>query len=155
MKKTFHVQRRPRAAFFVAAAMAVSSAIVLGGCDKSDNRTVGEKVDAGLAKTEQAAKTAAAKTREVVTDPKLKADLKDAGAVMSAKVNDATITASISAGLARDPDLSAITINVTTRDGAVSLKGPAPSADAKTRAGDIAKSIQGVTSVDNQLQVRS
>ena len=155
MKKTFDAKRRPRTALLTVATLAVSFAIVLTGCDKSDNLTVGEKVDAGLAKTEQAAKTAAAKTREVVTDPKLRDDFKDAGAVISAKVNDATITASIAAGLAKDPDLSAIKIDVTTTGGAVSLKGPAPNADAKTRAGDIAKAVQGVTSVDNQLQVRS
>ena len=80
---------------------------------------------------------------------------KEAGATMSAKVDDAAITASVSAGLAKDPDLSAIKINVDTKGGAVSLKGPAPTAAAKARAEEIAKGVQGVTSVDNQLEVKS
>jgi hyperosmotically inducible protein len=74
---------------------------------------------------------------------------------VSATVDDAAITASVSAGLAKDPDLSAIKINVDTKGGAVSLKGPAPTAAAKARAEEIAKGVQGVTSVDNQLEVRS
>jgi osmotically-inducible protein OsmY len=85
----------------------------------------------------------------------LKEAAKEAGAAVSATVDDAAITASVSAGLAKDPDLSAIKINVDTKAGAVSLKGPAPTAAAKARAEEIAKGVQGVTSVDNQLEVRS
>jgi len=79
---------------------------------------------------------------------------KDAGAAMSATLDDAAITASASAGLAKDPDLSAIKIYVDTKGGAVSLKGPAPTAAAKARAEEIAKGVQGVTSVNNQLEVK-
>ncbi len=67
------------------------------------------------------------------------------------KVDDATITAQVSAGLAKDPDLSAVKINVDTRNGAVTLNGPAPNLAAKDRAQTIAKSIKGVTSVTNLL----
>ncbi|CAN5905825.1 hypothetical protein BH11PSE13_BH11PSE13_23510 [soil metagenome] len=152
MKPTMQNCSRLRAAFLV---LAIASALALSACDKSDNRTVGEKVDAGIAKTEQAAETAAAKTKEMMADPKLKADIKDAAAAISAKVDDAAITAAVSAGLAKDPDLSAIKINVTTTGGVVNLKGPAPTAEAKARAGDIAKGVQGVTSVENQLEVQA
>lgn len=69
------------------------------------------------------------------------------------KVDDATITAQVSAGLARDPDLSATRINVDTRDGVVTLKGPAATAAAKQRAETIARGVKGVTSVSNELQV--
>ncbi len=114
-----------------------------------------------MAKTEQAADTAAAKTAQAVKDATAKVEsssttaevkegmanakeaAKDAGAAMSATVNDAAITASVSAGLAKDPDLSAIKINVDTKGGAVSLKGPAPTAAAKARAEEIAKGRAG------------
>jgi hyperosmotically inducible protein len=149
------------------------AALTLAACDKSDNRTAGEKLDSAVAKTEQAAETAAAKTGEAVKDAKAKFDAsgttsevkdgmanvkeaaKDAGAAVSATVDDAAITASVSAGLAKDPDLSAIKINVDTKAGAVSLKGPAPTAAAKARAEEIAKGVQGVTSVSNELEVKS
>ncbi|MEZ2299774.1 BON domain-containing protein [Variovorax sp. RCC_210] len=153
--------------------LAAGAALTLAACDKSDNRTAGEKLDSAVAKTEQAAQTAATKTGEAVREAKAKVDAsgttaevkdgmanvkeaaKDAGAAVSATVDDAAITASVSAGLAKDPDLSAIKINVDTKAGAVSLKGPAPTAAAKARAEEIAKGVQGVTSVDNQLEVRS
>jgi hyperosmotically inducible protein len=149
------------------------AALTLTACDKSDNRSAGEKLDSAVAKTERAAETAAAETGEAVKEAKAKFDAsgttaeiqggtadvkesaKDAGASVSATVGDTAITASVSAGLAKDPDLSAIKINVDTKGGAVSLKGPAPTAAAKARAEEIAKGVQGVTSVDNQLEVRS
>ncbi|QRY34596.1 BON domain-containing protein [Variovorax sp. PDNC026] len=155
------------------AVLLAGAALTLAACDKSDNRTAGEKLDSAVAKTEQAADTAAAKTGEAVREAKAKVDAsgttaevkqgmsnvteaaKEAGAAVSAKVDDAAITASVSAGLAKDPDLSAIKINVDTKAGAVSLKGPAPTAAAKARAEEIAKGVQGVTSVDNQLEVKS
>jgi len=154
------------------AVVAAGAVLALAGCDKSDNRTAGEKLDSAVAKTEQAAQTAAAKTGEAMKEAKAKVDAsgtttevkegmanvkeaaKDAGAAVSATVDDAAITASVSAGLAKDPDLSAIKINVDTKAGAVSLKGPAPTAAAKARAEEIAKGVQGVTSVDNQLEVK-
>ncbi|MET3381014.1 BON domain-containing protein [Variovorax paradoxus] len=154
------------------AVLVTGAALTLAACDKSDNRTAGEKLDSAVAKTEQAADTAAAKTGQAVKDATAKVEsssttaevkegmanakeaAKDAGAAMSATVNDAAITASVSAGLAKDPDLSAIKINVDTKGGAVSLKGPAPTAAAKARAEEIAKGVQGVTSVSNQLEVK-
>jgi osmotically-inducible protein OsmY len=157
MKRT----HRPLTAVLLAGA-----ALVLAACDNADNRTAGQQLDSALAKTEQAAETAAAKTAEALRDAKERVDAsgttaevkdaaKDAGAAMSATVNDATITASVSAGLAKDPDLSAIKIDVDTKAGVVSLKGPAPSADAKARAEEIAKNVQGVSAVNNLLEVRS
>lgn len=155
------------------AVLLTGSLLVLAACDKSDSRSAGERLDSAVAKTEQAAQIAAAKTGEAVKEAKAKADAsgttakikndmadvkdaaKEAGLAMSASVGDAAITASVSAGLARDPDLSAIKIDVDTKGGAVSLKGPAPTSAAKARAGDIAKGVQGVTSVDNQLEVKS
>jgi hypothetical protein len=154
------------------AVLVTGAALTLAACDKADNRTAGEKLDSAVAKTEQAADTAAAKTGQAVKDATAKVEsssttaevkesmanakeaAKDAGAAMSATVNDAAITASVSAGLAKDPDLSAIKINVDTKGGAVSLKGPAPTAAAKARAEEIAKGVQGVTSVSNQLEVK-
>ncbi|WP_093239368.1 BON domain-containing protein [Variovorax sp. EL159] len=155
------------------AVLVAGAALTLAACDKSDNRTAGEKLDSAVAKTEQAADTAAAKTEQALKDAKAKADTsgvtadvkegmanakeaaRNAGAAVSATVDDAAITASVTAGLAKDPDLSAIKIDVDTKGGAVSLKGPAPSAAAKARAEEIAKGVQGVTSVDNQLDVKS
>ncbi|MDO9404954.1 MAG: BON domain-containing protein [Polaromonas sp.] len=78
---------------------------------------------------------------------------RDAAATVGEKVDDMTITASVSARLAKDADLSATKIKVSTRDGDVKLSGPAPSAEAREKATDIARTVPGVLSVDNQLVV--
>jgi osmotically-inducible protein OsmY len=73
---------------------------------------------------------------------------------MTSKIDDVAITASVSAGFAKDADLSAIKIDVDTKSGMVTLYGPAPTVAARDRATTIAKSIKGVNSVDNKLVVK-
>ncbi len=43
----------------------------------------------------------------------------------------------------------------STQGGVVSLNGPAPNAAAKARAEEIAKSVKGVSAVNNNLQVKA
>ena len=66
---------------------------------------------------------------------------------------DAAATATIKTELARDPGLSALSINVDTTAGRVVLKGKAPDSAAAQRATEIARRTEGVVSVDNQLTV--
>lgn len=78
----------------------------------------------------------------------------NAAAEATDKVGDASITASVNADLAKDPDLSALKIDVDTTNGHVTLHGTAPSAEAKQRATQLASNVKGVSSVDNQLEVQ-
>ncbi|MDI1338286.1 BON domain-containing protein [Polaromonas sp.] len=135
-------------------ALACSAAVLLAltACNKADDgKTVGQSIDAGIAKTEKAAKDAGNTMKEASKDAQ--ATGSQASATMGDKIDDVTITATVSTGLARDPDLSAIKINVDTKDGVVTLSGPAPSVAAKDKATVIAKQVKGVTSVNNQLTV--
>lgn len=140
--------------------------LALTGCDQHDNRTAGEKVDAAIAKTERAADQAASKTGEAVKEAKAKLEssdtgaqvsqaAKDAGNAIADATSDASITAAVTAGLAKDPDLSAIKISVDTKQGNVTLRGPAPNTAAKERAAQIAKAVKGVNTVDNELEVKA
>jgi len=142
------------------------AALTLSGCDNADNRTAGEKVDAAVARTERAADDAQAKAEQMASDARARVEAsgaaskvteaaKDAGSAITGAADDATITAAVNAGLAKDPDLSAIRIDVDTQAGKVTLSGPAPSADAKMRAEQIAKTVEGVSEVDNRLEVRA
>ena len=101
-----------------------------------------------------------ARDKVAASEPALRdgaANVKDAaretGAAVAGTVDDVSITASVSSSLAKDPALSATRIDVDTKNGVVMLQGPAPSAVAKSRAGDIAKAVQGVSRVDNRLSV--
>lgn len=87
------------------------------------------------------------------TEPTVGQKIDTAIAKTADKTKDLAVTASISANLARDPALSALSINVDTADGRVTLRGKAPDAAAVGRATAIAKATEGVVSVDNQLTV--
>ncbi|RZL95653.1 MAG: BON domain-containing protein [Variovorax sp.] len=145
------------------ALLLAGGALGLAGCDNKTNTTAGEKVDSAVAKTDQAATDAKASTQSTAASAEssmkqgaadAKEAVKDATSTVAAKVDDATITAAVSAGLAKDSDLSAIKINVDTKGGIVTLNGPAPTAAAKARAEEIAKAVEGVSSVDNKLEVK-
>ena len=135
-------------------ALACSAAVLLAltACNKQDDgKTVGQSIDSGIAKTEQVAKDAGNTVKDASKEAQAAGS--QAGASMGEKIDDVTITAKVSGSLAKDPDLSAIKINVDTKDGVVTLNGPAPTAAAKDKATAIAKEVQGVTSVNNQLMV--
>lgn len=139
-------------------AMAVVSAIAmmlaLGACSKSDDATTpGQKLDAAIARTQQKAGEIKVEIKDAAAQAK--ASSESTAATVGEKIDDAAITASVSAGLAKDADLSAIKINVDTKDGSVTLVGPAPSSTARDRATDIAKTVKGVTNVNNQLIVKA
>lgn len=87
------------------------------------------------------------------TAHEVKHDAKNAANKAGQKLDDAAINAAINTQLAGDNDLSAVKINVDVKNGHVWLKGTAPSSTAKNRATDIAKSVDGVTKVHNQLTV--
>jgi len=129
----------PTKSLFVISSLAML--LALGACDRGDNRTVGQEVDSAVEKTGQAARTAADETRAM-------------GAAGAAKVEDGVITSKVNAALIADKDLSAVKIDVDTKDGVVTLTGPAPTAAAKEQATQIAKNVKGVISVNNQLTVK-
>ncbi|MCL4183803.1 MAG: BON domain-containing protein [Burkholderiaceae bacterium] len=72
----------------------------------------------------------------------------------TSKAKDAMITTAINAELARDSKLSSLRIDVDTSNGNVALHGTAPDADSRERATQLASSVDGVKSVDNQLTVQ-
>lgn len=143
----------------IASILAVSVlALGLSACGKNEEPTVGQRLDSAVEKTEQAAADARAKTESVMQNAETKieqgaANAENAAAKAKDAIDDATITAQVNAGLAKDPDLSALKINVDTVNGTVTLNGPAPSTVARDRAETIAKAVAGVTSVNNQLVV--
>lgn len=72
---------------------------------------------------------------------------------VGAKIDDAAINVAVNSSLAGDSELSALKINVDVKNGHVWLKGTAPNLTAKNRATDLAKKVEGVTVVTNQLTV--
>lgn len=154
--------------------IAAVATFTLAACGRDDSRTVGQQVDSTIAKVEKKAdemkadakantdqavastEAAAAKAGQAINQTADKvANRVEAGtAVVAEKVADASITTLVNAELAKDPALSALRINVDTNNGRVLLRGSAPSNLARDRATALAAKVKGVSTVDNQLEVR-
>ena len=145
-------------------------ALTLAACDKmKEPTTTGQRIDSAIEKTENAAAKAeieargamqAAQTRMESGAAKTEAAAENAAGAMRSAGNSAlamadgaAVTAQVSAGLAKDPALSAIKIDVDTHAGNVTLSGPAPTQAALERATAIAQGVKGVVSVENRLRV--
>jgi osmotically-inducible protein OsmY len=138
-------------------ASSLAMLLALGACDRYGDRAAGPTP---ADRTEQATSRATEESRDAAARARAQADkaaeeTKAMGAAAVDKVDDATITTKVNAELAVDKDLSAIKIDVDTKNGVVTLTGPAPSASARERATEIAKNVKGVTSVNNQLTVKA
>lgn len=117
-----------------------AAALVLAACDQSAPPTVGEKVDAGIERSQQAGSEVKKDASQAVTE------IADGAA-------DMTITTKVKAALAGDDQLSALAIEVDTTNKVVTLTGPAPTQAAFDRASSLAQAVDGVTNVKNQLTV--
>lgn len=69
-------------------------------------------------------------------------------------VDDSVITAKVKAALVGDSETKAHQINVETFEGTVQLSGFVDSADARSRAVEVARNIEGVRNVKDSMQVR-
>ncbi|KQW37809.1 BON domain-containing protein [Rhizobacter sp. Root404] len=112
---------------------AMVATLALAGCDKREQ--------------------AAAKNDTAVAMDRAGNAVENTGAKVSNKIDDAMITTSVKAELAKDANLSAMKINVDTSQGRVMLKGSAPSNEAREHATTLAQNVKGVVAVDNQLKV--
>ena len=70
-------------------------------------------------------------------------------------IDDATLTTKVKTALLADPAVKGLQINVKTFRGRVQLAGFVNSQAEIDRAVDIARSVQGVVSVDNALSVKT
>ena len=106
------------------------------------NGTMGNKSDA----TNAQAGTTATQSQSGMTNHAM-------GQKTGAALSDAAITTKVKAKFAADSTVSATKIHVDTDNGVVKLTGTAKSQDEAAKAAEIAKSTDGVASVDNAIQV--
>jgi hyperosmotically inducible periplasmic protein len=119
-------------------------------------------------------KNAAVETKDVVqqkvdslnlSTTNIKAELANTGAIIRRKAQDAgqyvadatadtRITADIKGKLVADPNLSALSISVSTTDGLVTMSGAASSPENIRHAVDLAWNTDGVRGVVSTIQVR-
>ena len=68
-------------------------------------------------------------------------------------VDDAALTAKVKAALVQDRDAPAMNVNVNTYDGVVQLSGYVQDDRQISRAGQVARGVEGVREVHNDLRV--
>ena len=161
-----------------AAVLAALATLALAGCDRdAGDRTVGQKLDHAIDRTQQKLAEAGDKTQAALSNAgesivnagdkiaqktgEAAVAVQDAtvpvadGVVQTGKaMTDAAITASIKTDLLKDPDLSVLKIDVDTRGGVVTLNGLATDNAARSRAEKMASAIKGVKEVRNFLVVK-
>lgn len=143
----------------MAASLVVAAA--LAGCgERSDNQTVGQKLDSAIDQTAQAGREVREGGREAAEDARTAvmgaaSGARQATSTVGARVDDAQITAQVKTGLSVDKSLSAGKIDVDTKEGIVTLTGNAPSEEARRRATEIARNVKDVKDVKNQLTLKT
>lgn len=73
---------------------------------------------------------------------------------VGAYVDDATITTQVKARMLDNPSVAGTSIGVETLNGTVMLTGFAKSATEKSVAGTIARDVNGVKQVKNEIAIR-
>ena len=107
--------------------------------------TVKEKTGAAVDRTKEMASGATRKTGDAADR---------AGDRTARAASDTAITTKVKAGLVAEPDLSGMQIGVDTKGGVVMLSGVVKSKTEADRAAKVAKSIDGVASVKNEIKVK-
>lgn len=99
---------------------------------------------------------AAELARKVAGVTEVRNDLRvsDADQSVGRVVDDSAITAQVKAKLVADAPGDAYKINVETRGGVVQLSGFVDSAEVRSRAAELARGVDGVREVRNDLELR-
>jgi hyperosmotically inducible protein len=118
--------------------LVIGTAMAGVACQQRSPATVGQKMD----RPSETATTATNAANDSMNRP-------------ANAVDDAAITAKVKTAIMAEPDLKSTQINVDTKDAVVTLTGTVPSAPLKDRAKEIASSVTGVRSVQDNLVMQS
>lgn len=132
-------------------------ALVAAGCDaprppagsaqkEGPAESAGQKIDRATQSTGEKVDRAA---------DKIAAEAKDAASKTVAVLDDASMTAKVKGALMAEPGLKTLQIEVSTKDGVVTLDGSVDTPVLKKRAVEIAGSLSGVREVVDHLVVKS
>jgi osmotically-inducible protein OsmY len=136
-------------------AAALAAGLALAACEKSDQQKLkADAKDAWKDTREAASNTAENVKRETkeATGEAGKA-LKQAGETTGQIVEDAAITAKVKAALLAEKNVRSRDVEVETFQGKVVLKGHVPDRAQVDLAVKVARSVEGVTAVENRIAV--
>ena len=146
--------------FLVIAALAV----LLPGCDNTANSNVAVNRNTNANATATATPTPVANTNSnraptrseyEANKERYNREAKESGRKVGTGANDTWLWIKTRFDLAAADDLRDSTINVDVENDVVTLSGTVASAAQKTKAETVAKAVEGVKSVRNQLKVQT
>ena len=152
--------RRRITGFIALAALAV----LLPGCDNTANQNATVNRNANVNATATATPTPVANTNSnraptraeyEANKDRYNREAKESGRKVGTGANDTWLWIKTRFDLAAADDLRDSTINVDVDNDIVTLSGTVASAAQKTRAETVAKAVEGVKSVRNQLKVQA
>lgn len=110
----------------------------------------------GFVDTTQQKEQATRVARSVTGVKEVRNDLRVSSpqATVGQVVDDGVVTATVKAKLVEDPVTKAHQVNVETQKGVVQLTGFVDSTTAKARATELARSVDGVALVRNDIEIR-
>ena len=152
----------------LALAAAIVAAAFVAACDRETSaranaqaQAAGEKIDRAAASTKETISEASRELKPKIeaAGEKISAAAEKTGAQIEsatkeAATSDAAITAAVKASYVKEPNLSALKIEVDTHGGVVTLNGVVQDDAARQRAQQVASSVKGVTGVKNYLTVK-
>lgn len=130
----------------LAAALAGIALFGAGCSDRNAPGTVGQKIDRAGDKMAAATDNAANKVATAT---------ENAANKTAAVIDDATITTKVKTAVLAEPGLKTLQIDVDTKNGVVTLAGTVDTPALKDRAQQVAQGVSGVSSVNNNLTVKS
>ena len=80
--------------------------------------------------------------------------LKEGKQTVGNKIDDSVITTQVKSAMLADPEMKSLDVSVTTRKGEVQLSGFVDNAVQLTHAVDVAKGVEGVSSVVNHMSIK-
>jgi hypothetical protein len=137
-------------------------AVILPACDNTanNNRTVNANANANAAATATATPATVANTNRAPTreeyernKERYNREAKGSGRTIGTGVNDGWLWVKTRFDLAAADDLRDSTINVDVDQAVVTLTGTVASAAQRTKAETVAKAVDGVKGVKNQLKI--
>ena len=128
--------------------IAMTGALILAGCNQAQEDRAAEQTANAIRQGNQALRDIASTAREGAE--KATEAAREVGREAGPILNDASLTAKVKAALVADTQVAGTRIDVDTKGGVVTLTGTLPAGQAQ-RALEIARSIEGVKSVENRL----
>lgn len=127
------------------AALVAAIALTSAGCNRTSTDT------AGRTTTDKMASTTDRTASTTSSAPSASSAMKET----AAPVDDAAITTKVKTAVLAEPGLKSLQIDVDTKDAVVTLSGTVDTPELKSRAVQIAQSVQGVKSVNDNLSVKT